>query len=318
MTTRRAWLLGLVAGFLVAAAAFFFARMQPEAETTAPAAATAASPAGTSEASASREQAQDDRPTSASGSAPPAGLTGLVALADAGDRQAACQVGYELLRCAHRQSRREAVMLSMLAQRERILEAEGDLAAANRLAGEQALMIEAAKSCDAIPAPLRNRGSHYLRQSALAGDPVAMLAYGLGHQFNPSGRGMVADTTFEAWREEAPAMLHRALLAGQPAAALGLAVGYHDDMGTSNSLIRDDAYRTAVYHLLSVRLFGTAEFRDWLDPLDAKQLQAARLEAGRLHADVFEGRLHPRSDMYLMPPMYYQPNRSGPPCGPSP
>lgn len=318
MTTRRAWLLGLVTGLLVAAAAFFLARTQPEAETTAPAAATAASPAGISAASTSREQTQDDRPTSAAGSAPPAGLTGLVALADAGDRQAACQVGYELLRCAHRQSRREAVILSMLAERERTLEAEGDLAAANRLAGEQALLIEAAKTCDTIPEPLRDRGSHYLRQSALAGDPAGMLAYGLGHQFNPSGRGMAADTTFEAWREEAPAMLHRALLAGQPAAAWSLAVGYRDDMGTSNSVIPDDPYRAAVYYLLSARLFGTAEHQDWLDRLDAEQLQAARLEAGRLHAGVFEGRLHPRSEMYSRPPMSYQPNRFPSPCGPPP
>ncbi len=209
-------------------------------------------------------------------------------------------------------------MLAMLAERERILEAEGDLAAANRLAGEQALLIEAAKTCDAIPEPLRDRGSRYLRQSALAGDPAGMLAYGLGHQFNPSGRGMVADTTFEAWREEAPAMLHRALLAGQPAAAWSLAVGYRDDMGTSNSLIPDDPYRAAVYYLLSARLFGTAEHQYWLDPLDAEQLQAARLEAGRLHGEVFEGRLHPRSEMYSMTPMFYQPNRSRSPCGPSP
>lgn len=228
MTTRRAWLLGLVAGLLVAAAAFFLTRTQPEAETTAPAAETAASRAGISEASTSREQPQDDRPTSAAGTAPPAGLAGLVALADAGDRQAACQVGYELLRCAHRQSRREAVMLAMLAERERTLEAEGDLAAANRLA-----------------------------------------------------------------------------------------VGYRDDMGTSNSVIPDDPYRAAVYYLLSARLFGTAEHQDWLDPLDAEQVQGARLEAGRLHAGVFEGRLHPRSDLYPRLPMSYQPNRFPSPCGPS-
>lgn len=244
----------------------------------------------------------------------PRAIAELVVRADAGDAKAACQLGFELLRCHEGARAYDRTMLRHLAEAERTNEEKGDLAAANKLAEQQALQLARAQACRDIPADLRGRGSYYLRQSALAGDPSGMLAYGLGYQFSPSGRGMLVDPTFEAWREEATVMLERALLAGQPSAAFTLAMGYMDDMGHPASLIPDNPYRAAVYHLLWTRLYRASEQRGWLEKLDPEELQAARREAERLHADVFAGRRYDSSETYLYPPYLSHPSRSRPPC----
>ncbi|WP_374601068.1 hypothetical protein [Arenimonas sp.] len=243
-------------------------------------------------------------------------LARLMALAQAGNARANCQVAYELLRCQHQhqQSGRNRILLGLLAERERIHEAEGDIEAANRVAGQQALLIESARVCQEIPPELAALGGQFLRQSALRGDPVGMMAYAQGYQFNPSGRGMAVDPTFEAWRDEAPAMLHRALLAGLPSAAFSLSLAYHEDVGTPSSLVPDDPYRAAVYHILSTRLFRTGEQRAWLDKLDLDQLQRARQEAERLHGQLFKGESFGPREQQIQYPTHYQPNRSAPAC----
>lgn len=233
-------------------------------------------------------------------------LSRLEQLADAGDGRAACELAYDLLSCAHRLAARDRSMLSLLAERERALEAEGDLEGANRIAGEQARLLATAGACQAIPARLRGRGGEYLRRAALSGEPVAMLAYAQGYQFNPSGRGWATDPTFEAWRVEAADMAHRALNAGNPWAAFVLSQAYRDDAGIPNSLVPDDPYRSAVYHLLWVRLYGSTEQAAWLAPLTADRQAAARREAERIHAGVFRGRTFDAASRRRSSPMHHR------------
>lgn len=312
MKAHRAWTIGAAAALLAIAAAFVFYPSQsagppPEENAQAPATSelrheTPASPTATT------DSADNAEPTI------PRAIAELVVRAGAGDAKAACQLGFELLRCHEGARAFDRTMLKLLAEDERTNEANGDLAAANKLAEQQALQLVRAQACRDIPANLRGRGSYYLRQSALAGDPSGMLAYGLGYQFSPSGRGMLVDPTFEAWREEAPLMLERALFAGQPSAASTLAWGYRDDSGHPSSLIPDDPYRAAVYHLLWTRLFRRSEQHAWLGKLAPEELRSARLEAERLHSDAFDGRRYDSNETHAYPPYLSHPSHSRPPC----
>lgn len=238
----------------------------------------------------------------------------LASRAKAGDGAAACQLAYQLLGCQHRLAAGRDISLELMAERERAHEAEGNLGAANRMAEEQARRITSAGFCRTIPADMLEQGSRFLRAAALAGEPGAMLAYGLGHHFNPSARGLAVDPTFEAWREEAPAMLHRALEAGEPAAVFTLSLAYSDDHGIPSSLVPDDPYRAAVYHLLWARMFRANEQRMWIDKITPDQLASARKEAERLHADVFKGQRYESKDTYLQPPSMRLPGYSRAPC----
>lgn len=234
--------------------------------------------------------------------------------ADAGDSRAACNLAYHLLSCRHRSRRFEGRMLADMAEAEREFEDKGRLAAANRLADRQARLLAMAGICRGIPDALKDAGSQYLRQAALAGDPTAMLAYANGFQFAPSGRGMAADPTFDAWRNESPALLHRALESGDPRAVFRLALAYHDDMGFPSLLIPDDPYRAGVYHLLWVRLFRAREQRMWMDALDPAQEAAARREASRLHEQLFQGRRFESDSTMVLHPTLHWMGTTATPC----
>ncbi|GGA67813.1 hypothetical protein GCM10011521_02420 [Arenimonas soli] len=242
-------------------------------------------------------------------------LPDLLARADAGDARAACRLGHGLLRCQH--SARWNKIIGRLVGRpdlETEYERRGDLAAANRVAAEELWRLEVARDCDLLPASLHDQGSRYLREAALDGDPEAMLAYGLGHQWNPGGRGVAAGSDFDTWRNEAPGMLQRALRAGHPAAAFALASAYGDDFGFPSVLVPNDDYRAAVYHLLSVALFGQREDRRLLQRLDASAQVAARGEARRLHVDVFDERTFGGEHAFLQPPFLKRPDDMPAPC----
>lgn len=217
-------------------------------------------------------------------------VPGLRADADAGDRRAACRLGMELLRCQHLGAWDTMMESFMGEEAEAAYEAEGNLAAANQIAGEKLWRIERLAQCRAVPADLQGQGARYLRQSALAGDPHAMFAYAEGHHWGPSMRGLALDPMFDQWRREAPAMIHAALRAGNPAAVLILQFNYSDDFGYLSALIPNDAYRSYVYHLLAVRLFGHREQPGHSRTLDADAIERARREANDLHARYFDGR----------------------------
>ncbi len=238
-------------------------------------------------------------------------LPDLKTRADAGDRKAACRLASGLLRCLHAPALWGGTDIAEL---ERQTEANGQPEVANYFAEEQAWLLEVASECRDVPDGIKNEGARYLRQAALAGDPAAMLAYGSGQHFNPSGRGIAVGPAFDTWRREAPVMLRRALLAGHPSAAPALSMAYLDDMGILNAFVANDAYQGAVHHMLSAMLFGTREYPGWLEGLDAQELERARREATRLHENVFAGKRYDRN-FYFVQPMHYRRNPDAPlPC----
>lgn len=239
-------------------------------------------------------------------------LPGLRANADAGDRRAACRLGMELLRCQHLGAWHAQMETIMGEQAEAAYEADGNLAGANQVAEEKLWRIERMEQCRAVPEDLQDQGARYLRQSALAGDPHAMLAYAEGHHWPPNMRGMALDPMFDQWRREAPAMIHAALRAGNPTAVFILQFNYSDDFGYLSALIPNDAYRRYVYHLLAVRLFGHREQPGYSRALDADAIERARREANDLHARYFDGRRFPSTLSMRYPPYMRTPAGQSP------
>lgn len=235
----------------------------------------------------------------------------LQARADAGDHRAACRLGMELLRCQHLPTWDALVSSSDPSDSEVEFEAEGNLAAANSVAEERLWLIERLQQCRGVPSALQSQGARYLRQAALAGDSSAMLAYADGNHWRPDGRGTALDSDFDQWRREAPGMVHAALRAGNPTAANMLQMSYSDDFGFLSAMIPDDTYRSYVYHLLTVRLFGHRERPALARELDAAAMERARLEAGQLHERYFGGRRFNPALAVRYPP-YVRPHAEGP------
>jgi hypothetical protein len=185
-------------------------------------------------------------------------------------------------------------------------EAAGNLAAANSVAEERLWRIERLQQCRGVPADLHGQGARYLRQAALAGEPHAMVAYAEGQHWTPNVRGIAIGRDFDLWRQEAPGMVHAALRAGNPTAAFMLQMSYSDDFGFLSALVPDDRYRSFVYHLLSVRLFGIRENTAWARDLGAADMERARLEARQLHEKYFAGQQFPKSRMMPYPPYLHR------------
>lgn len=251
---------------------------------------------------------------------PPASTEFLVALpnlqtrADAGDRRAACRLGYQLLRCQHARFLNFAEIRGEEG-REFEHERSGNLAAANHLAEEKLWHLELERDCRSVPVAIRERGADYLRAAARAGDADAMLLYGQGQHFNPTGRGIAVGPEFALWAQEAPGMMHGALRAGNPTAAFSLHMAYADNFGFPNGLIPDDPYQTAVYYLLSVQLFGMTERRVWMDRLGAEEQQQARAEAKRLHDELFDGKRFDSKRTLVVSPYLRAREGQVEPCG---
>ncbi|HEX4853343.1 hypothetical protein [Arenimonas sp.] len=144
----------------------------------------------------------------------------LQARADAGDAQAACRLGVDLLRCqalAYLTDDRAQAM----AKQERELTEKGELDAANNTAAKLLEMVELQRQCAGLDEDLIARGGHYLRQAALAGEPDAVVRYAAGGAFGQSGSmNFITTPEFDQWRREAPALVQRALETGQPGAVL--------------------------------------------------------------------------------------------------
>ncbi|MBW8311038.1 MAG: hypothetical protein K0M64_03295 [Rhizobium sp.] len=238
-------------------------------------------------------------------------LPDLQARADAGDHRAACRLGMELLRCQHLPTWDTLVSSSDPLDSEVEFEAEGNLAAANSVAEERLWLIERLQQCRGVPPDLQGQGARYLRQAALAGDSSAMLAYADGNHWRPDGRGTALGSDFDQWRREAPGMVHAALRAGNPTAANMLQMSYSDDFGFLSAMIPDDTYRSYVYHLLTVRLFGHRERPALARDLDAAAMERARLEADQLHERYFGGRRF-NPALALRYPPYIRPHAEGP------
>lgn len=233
-------------------------------------------------------------------------LPALASRADAGDRKAACRLSMELLRCSHLD---DWASIAMPGQDDgdQVSEAGGN----EHMDQIRLWQLERQVQCRDVPAPLRGRGGHYLIQAARAGEPEAMVRYAEGHHWPPSGRGIVADPDFDAWRREAPAMMRRALESGAPEAAFLLMGNYSTDFDLLSALVPDDPEQALAMGMLWARLFGTSEPPYLSRNLSAGALQRARERAEQMHQHYFQSRRFPR-DRAMLNPTFFPPSSGSP------
>jgi hypothetical protein len=197
----------------------------------------------------------------------------LQSRADAGDSLAACRLALELLRCDQIDA-----SLSKFDDSERALqgmESAGMLEHAKGLADQLSWQIAREKECRALPPDLRGKSAHYLTQAARAGEPEAMLHYAeAAHLGNLEGLALYRAAEFDAWRRDAPGMLHRALQAGRGEAVQMLRLAYQGDYGPLSSLFENDPVEAQAYLLMFTRMVGGTEQID--TALDPQQLARAR------------------------------------------
>lgn len=169
------------------------------------------------------------------------------------------------------------------------LEASGRLDAADEVAAKAIERVRVAKECQALPAHLVDRGSHYLGQAARAGEPEAMVRYADSQFARPDGRGHFSDPEFDLWRRDAPGMIQRAFAAGVPESAFPMMDAYEADLGLVGSMIPNDPVKAEAARLLMARLHG------WQEPLTLARRDAAtqarvRELARQWHEGPFKGR----------------------------
>lgn len=218
----------------------------------------------------------------------------LQARADAGDAKAACRLGIELLRC-------QRLGWFQDYTREHLLYAEaeatkaGDLDLADELARANLHYREIGLACAELSPALMERGAHYLRQAALAGEPEAMLRYadGQGFRQSPWDHGYLRSPEFDQWRREAPGMIERALALGRPEAVHLLESAHTSDEGLLQGIVRNDPVQAAAHRQLIERLQGADGPRlpagRNLPRLDTQQEQQAMALAADWHARHFDG-----------------------------
>jgi hypothetical protein len=215
-------------------------------------------------------------------------LDALVARADAGDGKAACRLALELMRC-----REMAWMETMTSGADYTADLEfeekGDLDTADRIATANIQNLEWLQQCRAVPDALLARAGDYLVQAARAGVPEAMIRYADGSRWHSDGRGLFSDPGFDAWRQEAPAMMERAFHAGVPEAPFYLMLGHQSNFGLLAALIPDDPIRAEAMHMLMVRMHGWTP-RPSHGTLDAASHAEATALARQWHEGPFKGR----------------------------
>lgn len=226
--------------------------------------------------------------------------------ADAGDRAAACRLGFELMRCRHLQA--SAAAVGAMAEHESALESQGvdGFEGADAAAQDQIRMVQRATACRAVDPALQARGGDYLELAARAGHVEAMLRYAKGEGLPPRPRnrppefGILRDPAFQRWRRDAPGMLQRAFAAGHVPAAILYNYALQDGSGqwpeiylfSLESLVPDDPVALGAHRLLNARLenLGPALDDHVLQGLDAAQQVKARADAERWHRELFGGR----------------------------
>lgn len=218
--------------------------------------------------------------------------------ADAGDPRAACRLAAELLRCARNDTAIE-VHRRYSSFGSETYDKAGKLDIANRMDEQLVRRLELQIQCRAVPAEVLARGGDYLAQAARAGEPEAMIRYAIGEQWELNFDDVLANPGFDAWRRDAPAMLHRAVVAGAPEAVFLLYAAYSDDFSPYTGLVDDDRVQAQAYRMLFLRLQGRAE---WVDRnLDAASVQQARDLAATWHRRYYDNRLIAAADIHLKP-----------------
>lgn len=183
----------------------------------------------------------------------------LKARADAGDRQAACRLAVELLRCQHLEQSKAFQSGDGLPP-DVSMARQGALDAADLMAEMEIRKIQLGQQCQAVEPALIAAAAHYLASAARAGEPEAMLRYATGEHHGVLGEmGFIRDPDFERWRRDAPGMLLRAAQAGRLDAVDALATAYRTDGGPYSGLIPDDPLQGHAWALLESRLVGSGQ-----------------------------------------------------------
>lgn len=230
--------------------------------------------------------------------------------ADAGDAQAACRLGMELLRCQHVPE--DSIYLIQESERqEKYRRENGEPKMAERIAAGRRAALEIHAACREIPKTTRDRAHNYIRQAALAGEPEAMLRYASGETLGLLGHfHRLNSPEFEAWRREAPVFLRRALAAGRPEAVYLLAEAYRptDDATTTiiGWLVANDPIQAHAYALLQRQLSGgiTPPGQRPINGLDDAGIARAKALADDLRQRHFAGvTVDPERVVLGLPPL---------------
>lgn len=216
----------------------------------------------------------------------------LQARADAGDAQAACRLGVDLLRCqavAHLSDD----TAQALAKQELDLAEKGKLDAADNAAAMLIGILEIQQHCAGLDKDLIARGGHYLRQAALAGEPDAVVRYAAGGAFGLTGSmAFITTPEFDQWRREAPLMVQRALEAGQPGAVLLMLQSHSMNFFFLPWVTPPDAEAAEASLALARRVFGegfdTSRFQIPVRD-DPRHMAEAERRAAEWHDRHFDG-----------------------------
>lgn len=220
----------------------------------------------------------------------------LEALAEAGDPQAACQLGVLLSDCR----KRSAVPFSdehidELRQTEKTLTARGDLKQANDTARYLILAENYRRHCRDLPSAYLRRAPKYLRQAALAGNRHAQVSYLRGDGFMLIGAVDASDFNspeFNLWRSEAISMLQAMMREGRPEAVLLLLEGHSYHGSNLGMIVPPDPTLDQAYLQLARRLFSDFQLPDYWprSSADARAGEDAKAMARRWHAEHFASR----------------------------
>lgn len=224
-------------------------------------------------------------------------LAALLPSARAGDARAACRVAMERITCRTLAEQRSSMLLLLRAYEARADAVSGE-GSPDRFAALQIALLERARQCAALPAPLADDGVDWLARAAAAGHVESALRYmqvqGLGwvEGFEPSPErrwSLLGHPHFAAWQRDAPVMARRLLDAGEPAAAFMLSLAYAQDDSPFGGLLRDDPVEAAAMRLLLSELAGRPPSADALKGLTLAQQAAARQRVAALRGH-FTGR----------------------------
>lgn len=223
-------------------------------------------------------------------------LAELATRADGGDARAACQLAAEMSECDEAGRMRPGggrLDEAMIADFEASLPRTKDPETHRRHTVE----MRARLRCQTLRDEYAGRRFAYLRQAAFAGEPEAMLRYGLGEGFGAvvgQSYAFLATPEFETWRREAPAMLQSVFEAGYPEAAAQLMIAQDPMMGGHVAALlpadplRDRA-RLELLLLLAGRHPDIAKLAAMMPGADSPLRQEAQALARRWHLEHFNG-----------------------------
>ncbi len=240
--------------------------------------------------------------------------------ADSGDSRAACRLGMELGRCvkvrellgageypANGAAQRQSLRALGAIDRQSAEIAAAALYASTNEAFEEERSPPAdltqqyediAKRCDKLTPQQLSQDFYYIRQAALAGQPDAMFSYIDGVALDSSKPyAMFGTPEFDLWRNEASALLQRALAQGHADAAMLLWFATSPSPGPSvlAGLYKPNAQQSATYMHLYFRAIGAPPPKDSQMPqLDVRQRAMAKVQADALFDRHFAKRPPPK------------------------